>query len=94
MARPPIIGAGASRYNWSGAYAGVNIGYEWGKVSNSSINPRGLAGGGQVGYNWQSGQFVFGGETDIHIPAPTILSRPTSSPIRGSAPCAAAPASR
>jgi outer membrane immunogenic protein len=52
-------------YNWSGLYAGVNAGYEWGKVTNLAVNPSGLMGGGQVGYNWQSGQFVFGGETDI-----------------------------
>jgi len=57
----------ASVYNWSGFYAGLNLGYAWGKVSNSSIEPRGLAGGAQAGYNWQSGQFVFGGETDIQL---------------------------
>ena len=28
---------------------------------------RGIAGGIQVGYNWQSGQFVFGGETDLQL---------------------------
>ena len=38
-------------------------------------------GGGQLGYNWQSGQFVFGAETDIQAPAPTTPSRPGSSPI-------------
>ncbi len=54
-----------SVYNWSGFYAGVNAGYEWGKVTNLAINPNGLMGGAQAGYNWQSGQFVFGGETDI-----------------------------
>ena len=63
-----LFRAGAGRvYNWSGPYAGLNVGYEWGKVTNSSINPSGLAGGVQLGYNWQSGQFVFGGETDIQI---------------------------
>ena len=54
-------------YNWSGPYAGLNIGYEWGRVTNTVGEPSGLTGGGQVGYNWQSGQFVFGAETDIQF---------------------------
>ena len=37
----------------------------WGKVTNTGANPSGLLGGGQVGFNWQSGQFVYGAETDI-----------------------------
>ncbi len=79
----------ASVYNWSGVYAGLNVGYEWGKVANSSINPRGIAGGGQFGYNWQSGQFVFGGETDIQYSgaddtfAPYKFSNPWFGTLRG-----------
>ncbi len=30
-----------------------------------SLNPRGFIGGGQAGYNWQTGQWVFGGEVDF-----------------------------
>ncbi len=56
-------------YNWMGPYLGVNLGYEWGSVSRNSTEPSGLAGGLQAGYNWQSGQFVFGGETDLQISA-------------------------
>jgi outer membrane immunogenic protein len=52
-------------YNWSGFYAGANAGYEWGKITNSSVSPDGLFGGLQGGFNWQTGQFVVGGETDI-----------------------------
>jgi outer membrane immunogenic protein len=52
-------------YNWSGFYAGANVGYEWGKATSTPTDPSGIAGGLQAGYNWQSGQFVFGGETDI-----------------------------
>jgi len=84
----------ASVYNWNGFYAGLNIGYEWGKVTNSGFNPGGVAGGGQLGYNWQIGQFVLGGETDIQASAATILSRRTSSPIPGSELFAAAQASQ
>jgi outer membrane immunogenic protein len=54
-------------YNWAGVYAGLNAGYEWGTVTNSPIDPTGAFGGAQIGYNWQSGQFVFGGETDIQV---------------------------
>ncbi len=76
-------------YNWAGAYAGLNIGYEWGKVTNSVINPSGIAGGGQIGYNWQNGQFVFGGETDLQISAaddtfaPWKFSNPWFGTLRG-----------
>lgn len=59
--------APAAGYNWAGAYAGLNLGYAWGKVSSANVSPSGLLGGLQAGYNWQSGQFVFGGETDIQI---------------------------
>jgi len=55
----------SSLYNWTGAYAGVNLGYQWGTVTNTPGSPSGIMGGGQIGYNWQSGQFVFGGETDL-----------------------------
>lgn len=80
-----------SIYNWTGLYAGLNLGYEWGKVTNSSINPSGVAGGGQVGYNWQTGQFVFGAETDIQLSgaddtfAPWKFSNPWFGTLRGRA---------
>lgn len=54
-------------YVWTGPYVGLNLGYQWGKVSGWGGNPSGLAGGVQAGYNWQSGQFVFGGETDLQL---------------------------
>jgi outer membrane immunogenic protein len=61
----PYYNAPASLYNWSGVYAGLNLGYGWGKVTNTGANPSGLLGGGQVGVNWQSGQIVYGAETDL-----------------------------
>src|SRR6478672_7010150 len=63
-APPPV-----TVYNWSGFYAGLNLGYQWGHVTNTGIDPAGIAGGGQLGYNWQMGQFVFGVETDIQASA-------------------------
>ncbi len=81
----------ASVYNWTGFYAGLNLGYEWGTVTNSGIDPSGVAGGGQVGYNWQIGQFVFGAETDIQASsaddtfAPYKFSNPWFGTLRGRA---------
>ena len=55
-------------YNWTGFYAGINGGYGWG-TSNwsalpSSFDVNGGLFGGQIGYNWQFGQFVYGLEGD------------------------------
>ena len=78
-----------SGYNWAGFYAGLNAGYEWGKVSGTAGNPSGLAGGVQAGYNWQNGQFVFGGETDLQLSgaddtfAPWKFSNPWFGTLRG-----------
>jgi len=78
-------------YNWGGFYAGANLGYEWGKATNTNTNPDGVAGGGQIGYNWQSGAFVFGGETDIQASAaddtfaPYKFSNPWFGTLRGRA---------
>jgi outer membrane immunogenic protein len=44
---------------WQGLYAGVNAGWGW------SGDASGVIGGGQIGYNWQSNQFVYGLEGDI-----------------------------
>ena len=90
----PYYSAPAARsayYNWAGAYAGVNLGYEWGSVSNSSTNPSGVEGGIQGGYNWQQGQFVYGAETDLQISgaddtfAPYKFSNPWFGTLRGRA---------
>jgi outer membrane immunogenic protein len=63
--RPYYSPAPANGYNWGGIYAGGNVGYAWGDITNSGADPYGVLGGVQAGYNWQSGGFVFGGETDI-----------------------------
>ena len=83
--------APVSVYNWGGAYAGLNVGYEWGRITNSSGSPSGIEGGLQAGYNWQSGQFVFGGETDIQVSgaddtfAPYKFANPWFGTLRGRA---------
>jgi outer membrane immunogenic protein len=76
-------------YSWMGPYVGATAGYEWGWVSNSPTQPSGLAGGIEAGYNWQRGQFVFGGETDINLSAadatvaPVEFSSPWFGTVRG-----------
>jgi outer membrane immunogenic protein len=52
-----------------GPYLGGNIGYQWGRATDSSSDPSGVFGGVQAGFNWQAGRLVFGGETDLQIAA-------------------------
>ncbi len=83
--------APGSYYNWAGWYAGAIVGYEWGKVPGTSTKPSGILGGLTGGYNWQSGQFVLGGETDLQISgaddtfAPYKFSNPWFGTLRGRA---------
>jgi outer membrane immunogenic protein len=78
-------------YNWTGAYAGLNAAYQWGSVANLSLHPSGFSGGAQAGYNWQTGQFVVGAETDIQLSAaddtfaPYQFSNPWFGTFRGRA---------
>jgi outer membrane immunogenic protein len=65
-----------SAYSWTGPYLGGNLGYEWGATSNNPTRPSGFAGGVEGGYNWQSGQFVFGGEADIQLSGATDTFAP------------------
>src|SRR6185437_11295524 len=61
---PPMV---AAAYDWSGFYLGINGG--WAQSNDRRTDPTGaLFGdydpnggtvGGQVGYRWQAGQFVF-----------------------------------
>jgi outer membrane immunogenic protein len=65
-------------YGWTGFYAGVNLGYSWGKLSNDfNVNSigvysegqqmNGVIGGFQWGYNWQFGNWVLGTESDFML---------------------------
>jgi outer membrane immunogenic protein len=61
-------------YDWTGFYVGAMGGYGWSDqvratvggltATASSTDLKGGFGGGTVGYNWQTGQVVFGLETD------------------------------
>src|SRR5690349_17304518 len=73
-APPP---APAPMFSWTGFYLGGNLGAKWGRFEETLSGPnnsltfsRGdsnteFVGGGQIGYLWQTGQFVFGIEGDI-----------------------------
>jgi outer membrane immunogenic protein len=70
-ARAPAYQAPAAVYNWTGFYLGANVGYGSAGASASSggvtVDGGDLKGpfaGGQIGYNFQSGMFVFGIEAD------------------------------
>jgi outer membrane immunogenic protein len=53
--------------SWAGPYIGGTLGYEWGTVSNNPTEPSGVTGGLEGGFNWQHGNFVYGGEADIDL---------------------------
>jgi len=54
-------------YSWAGPYVGASLGYQWGSITNNPTRPNGVEGGVQGGYNWQYGQWVFGGEADLQL---------------------------
>ena len=67
----------AATYKWTGFYVGVNAGfakdasgYSLGNgdesYSSGGFEDLAFTGGGQAGYNYQAGNFVFGLETDIN----------------------------
>ena len=59
-------------FTWTGFYVGANAGYAWGQIDSSNFgivnpfsDPDGFVGGGQIGYNYQIGQWVVGLEADF-----------------------------
>ncbi|SRR6266478_3491178 len=63
-------------YSWSGFYIGANAGGSWGRdttdynvfgfpLFSTSQNLKGFIGGGQIGWNWQTGAWVWGVEADF-----------------------------
>ena len=50
---------------WTGPYAGIFLGYNWGNFEAVSADADDIAGGGYAGYNWQVSNFVFGVEGDV-----------------------------
>ena len=73
---PPVMVA----YNWSGVYVGAHVGWGWQQADatlTASPSPAfplgtvfqtradGILAGGQIGVNWQTGNWVFGLEGDF-----------------------------
>jgi outer membrane immunogenic protein len=65
-------------FDWRGPYVGAHIGGAWGNVEVTdtytyyqdpteinTVHARGLIAGGQLGYNFRSGQLIYGVETDF-----------------------------
>jgi outer membrane immunogenic protein len=76
MAVRPALAPPPPVYTWTGLYWGANIGYSWGESKydatfggvgtlSTSDDIDGVIGGGQTGYNYQFGAWVWGFETDI-----------------------------
>lgn len=58
-------------YNWTGFYIGAHAGYGWADFSDTivggltaSVQPTGFIYGGQIGFNYQLGSWVFGIEAE------------------------------
>jgi outer membrane immunogenic protein len=61
---PPLF------YNWTGLYVGAHVGGGWSDLGaapflGSANNGSGFIGGGQIGYNYQINQWVWGLEADV-----------------------------
>lgn len=72
--------------SWTGFYIGANEGFGWGKYSllplQTEMNPKGVNGGVQLGYNYQISNVVLGIEGDFqfadHQDNVTITESPAS----------------
>jgi len=76
--QPPIV-------SWTGFYIGGHVGAGWGTLEGETVGGafvfgqgtvNGFIGGGQVGFNWQTGPIVVGIEADA-----------SASSLKGTAPC-------
>ena len=75
---PPVVYS--PPYSWTGFYVGLNGGVGIATLGNSNFAaPTGGLFGGTVGYNYQMGQFVIGGEADLG----DAWMRRTSTPMPG-----------
>ena len=81
----PLPVAAAPVWSWNGFYIGAHVGGAWGTIESefadfpfaiASGTVNGFLGGGQIGYNFQSGIVVFGIEADA-----------SWSNIKGTTPC-------
>jgi len=92
----PVIAA-VPVFTWTGFYVGVNAGYGWNTNNNDPFfydpllgyyggdggSDGGFVGGGQIGYNYQIGQFVVGAEADVQFADRGNRDRLLYSPVYG-----------
>ena len=88
-------------FSWTGWYIGGNAGFGWGENTNATVftdygwdappnpspKPKGFIGGGQIGYDWQVTNWVFGlvadfQGTDIKESTTTIAIGPDGPQIK------------
>src|SRR6516165_8579388 len=66
---PPLPMPVVQVFSWTGFYIGGNAGWGWTNTALGAdpftVKTNGFLGGAQLGYNWQAGPFVFGGEADF-----------------------------
>ena len=72
---PPLPMPVVQVFSWTGFYIGPNAGWGWTNGSGTfttalgadpfTVSSNGFLGGAQLGYNWQTGPFVFGAEADF-----------------------------
>jgi len=85
MPHPTYYAPAPASTNWTGFYAGINGGYGFGKsewdplVVSTNPSPKGFLAGFTLGYNYQSGAWVWGFEGDLDF-----------SDMKGSAACGVA----
>lgn len=72
LSRPLKAPAYIAPFSWTGFYVGINGGYGWAKSDwtgggTASVSPKGWLVGGTLGYNLQTGVWVWGIEGDIDL---------------------------
>jgi outer membrane immunogenic protein len=72
--KAPLAPYVAAPFNWTGFYIGAHVGAGWSTnewidrgLPQANYNLNGFLGGGQIGYNWQSGWAVWGVEADASL---------------------------
>jgi outer membrane immunogenic protein len=64
-AAPMAVEEVATAATWQGFYLGATGSYDWGRFGGGDYNAKGAGGGAYTGFNWQSGQVVYGIEADV-----------------------------
>jgi outer membrane immunogenic protein len=77
----PVIIPAAEPYvapgiDWSGAYAGAQIGYADTDTTGGALDGHGMLGGVHAGYRWDMGNFVAGVELDHDIASVDLGATP------------------